>query len=136
MELGDSMKLNLVLAAGAALLLVACDSGDKPAADAEKPAEAAAPAPDAAAAPATAEAGSAPSREFMVGKWGEGGDCTLAIDFKADGTMDGPVEKWELEDGKLTMVGLPQKMHLKVIDDKTMESRIDGTGDPDKLTRC
>jgi hypothetical protein len=31
---------------------------------------------------------------------------------------------------------MPQRMHLTVIDDKTMESRIDGTGDPRKLTRC
>jgi hypothetical protein len=60
----------------------------------------------------------------------------LAIDFKADGTMDGQVEKWSLEDGKLSMEGMPQKMHLKVVDDKTMESQIDGKGEVSKLTRC
>ena len=135
------MTYRVFAAAGAVLLLAACGSAD----DAEKAAgaapEAAAPAEAPAAAEAAAPAGPAvagakPTKEFMVGKWGEDGDCTLAIDFKADGTMDGPVDKWNIEDGKLEMVGMPQKMHLTVIDDKTMESRLDGTGEPRKLTRC
>jgi len=117
----------------AALLLAGCGEKQDAAAPAKAEADAAASPAAAAAAPA---AGGAPTKEFMVGKWGEDGECELAIDFKADGTMVGPVDKWELEDGKLTMVGLPQKMHLKVIDDKTMESRLDGTGEPRKLTRC
>jgi hypothetical protein len=132
------MKLQMVAAASAALLLAACGSADEAAAPAaDLASEAATPEPAAAAAPTgPVEAGAKPTKEFMVGKWGEDGDCTLAIDFKADGSMDGPVEKWNLEDGKLEMVGMPQRMHLTVIDDKTMESRIDGTGDPRKLTRC
>lgn len=133
--------LRIVFAASAALLIVGCSSKE----DTDSAAQSTAAAPestapsDASAAPeavAAPEAGAAPTRDFIVGKWGEAGDCTLAIDFKADGSMDGPVEKWEYADGVLTMVGLPQKMHLKVIDDKTMESRADGTGDPHKLTRC
>ena len=135
------MTYRVFAAAGAVLLLAACGSADD-AGKAESAApEAAAPAEAPAAAEAAAPAGPAvagakPTKEFVVGKWAEDGDCTLAIDFKADGTMDGPVEKWNLEDGKLEMVGLPQKMHLTVIDDKTMESRLDGTGEPRKLTRC
>jgi hypothetical protein len=135
------MTYRVFAAAGAVLLLAACGSADE-AEKAESAApEAAAPAEAPAAAEAAAPAGPAvagakPTKEFLVGKWGEDGDCTLAIDFKADGSMDGPVEKWNLDDGKLEMVGMPQKMHLTVVDDKTMESRLDGTGEPRKLTRC
>lgn len=118
----------------AALLLLAACGGKKDAAEPAKAEGDAAPA--AAAAAAAPAAGAAPTREFIVGKWGEDGDCKLAIDFKADGSMDGPVEKWEFKDGKLTMVGLPGTFDLKVVDDKTMESRADGTGEPHKLTRC
>ncbi len=135
------MKHGMFAVAGAALLLAACGSAkeeDAATKDAvAAPAAAAEPAVADAAAPAgPVEAGSKPTREFMLGKWGEDGDCVLAIDFKADGTMDGPVEKWSLEDGKLLMEGMPQKMHLKVVDDKTMESQIDGKGEVSKLTRC
>jgi len=137
------MMLRMSMAAGAALLLAACNSGEKTdaGAQASAPASETAATPDAAADPAPAAAkataGGPPSREFMVGKWAEDGDCTLAIDFKADGAMVGPVDKWELDDkGALTMVGIPGTMQLKVVDDKTMESRRDGTGDPRKLTRC
>jgi len=118
-----------VITLAAAVLLAGCGSKQ----DAAEPAKAETAAASAATGPA---AGGAPTRDFMVGKWAEDGECDLAIDFKADGSMVGPVDEWELEDGKLTMVGLPQKMHLRVIDDRTMESRVDGTGDPRKLTRC
>jgi hypothetical protein len=87
----------------------------------------------AAAAPA---AGDAPTKEFLVGSWGENGDCSLPIEFKADGSMVGPFEKWELNGAELTMVGNPEKFVLSVVDDKTMTSRINGTGEPHKLTRC
>ena len=130
------MKLRFALAAGAALILAACGSSEEtaPSPDSTAPAEPTqAPDPAAAAAPG---AGAAPTREFIVGKWGEDGDCALAIDFKADGSMDGPVDTWNYENGQLEMVGLPQKFSLTVVDDKTMESRADGKGDPHKLTRC
>ena len=138
------MKLRILVAvAGTALSVSACESSSEPAAAASgavaSDAAAAAPAAPASpeAAPASAAKGGKPDKAFMVGKWGEGGDCTvLAIDFKADGTMDGPVEKWNLEDGKLEMVGMPQRMHLTIVDADTMESRIDGTGEPRTLKRC
>jgi hypothetical protein len=36
----------------------------------------------------------------------------------------------------LTTLGNPQMMHLTVVDADTMQSRLDGTGSPRKLTRC
>ena len=133
------MRNILVLAA--ALSLAAC--GGKTGADEAANNTAAAPENSAAAEPAgtavaaaTPAAGKAPTKEFMVGKWGQDGDCALAIDFKADGSMVGPVDRWELNGAELTMVGLPQKMILSVVDDKTMESRLDGKEPPDRLTRC
>ncbi len=134
------MKIAIIAATAGALMLSACNKSEAPAADASEAAtpDAAAPVPAAAdASPASAAAGSVPTRDFMVGKWGDNGDCALAIEFKADGSMIGPVDKWELDDkGVLTMVGMPQKMHLKVIDSDNMESRLDGTGEPRKINRC
>lgn len=134
-----------ILSAGAALMLVAC--GGQPAtneaaadtansAEATPAAETSEAAPAADAATATPAKGAAPTKEFMVGKWGEAGECELALEFKADGSLVGPVDRWELNGAELTLVGLPQKMVLSVIDDKTMESRLDGTGQPRRLTRC
>ena len=135
------MKYGVFAAAGAVLLLAACGSAKEAQETGDAATEAAAPAETATAEPVAAagpvEPGSVPTRDFLIGKWGENGDCSvMVIDFKADGTMDGPVEKWNYEDGKLEMVGMPQKQHLKVIDQNTMESRLDGTGDPHKITRC
>lgn len=132
------MRNCLVLVA--AISLAAC-SGEKAADDVKADDVAAITADaDAAAEPAVATAtpaaGAAPTREFMVGKWGEGGDCAMAIDFKADGSMVGPADKWELKGNELTFVGMPQKMMLTVVDDKTMESRLDGKDAPRRLTRC
>ena len=41
-----------------------------------------------------------------------------------------------LEGGVLAMEGNPSKIHLKVVSANEMESRIDGTGSPHKLSRC
>lgn len=128
------MKIYLGLAAVAALSLTACKSETADTtAEATTVSEPAATTP--AAAPVAAAPGSKPTKDFMVGKWGEEGDCNLAIEFKADGTMVGPFEKWNLEDGVLEMVGNPQKISLTVVDDKTMESQI-GNDPKHKLTRC
>jgi len=124
-----------------ALALVACNKAEPSAEPAAAAGTEAAGAASAASAPAAAPAGPAaagapPTKDFIVGSWGEAGDCALAIEFKADGSMVGPFEKWEYADGVLTMVGNPAKMHLKVVDEKTMESQLDGKGEPDRLTRC
>jgi hypothetical protein len=134
------MKSRIAFAAVAALALSACGSSDTaeaPAADEAAPAEAAAPEEVAAAEPAAAPAkGEKPTKEFMVGKWGEDGDCVMAIDVKADGTTDGPFGNWNLEDGVLTMADAPQKVHLTVVDEKTIDSKLDGKGASKMMTRC
>ncbi len=140
------MSIRFAFAGAVALALGACGSADKPAAEASeapKVAEAvpaateAAPAAPAAAVPAATPAkGDKPSKEFMVGKWGEAGDCVMAIDFKADGSTDGPFGNWALNDGVLTMADAPQKVHVIVVDAKTMELRLDGKGEPKMMTRC
>lgn len=132
------MRKFIIIAA--ALSLAAC-SGEKVVEEPKADAPDAAAAPADAAAPATAAAtpakGAAPTKEFIVGKWAEKGDCgTMAIEFKADGSMVGPADKWELNGNALTFVGMPQKMMLTVVDEKTMESRLDGKEPADILTRC
>ena len=79
--------------------------------------------------------GAAPSPEFMVGKWGEPGECELALEFRPNGTMIGPFEKWRLDGDVLDMEGNPQKIRLTVIDANTMETRIDNEK-PRRLARC
>ncbi len=135
------MKYGVFAAAGAVLLLAGCGSANEADKTGDAATEAAAPAEAPAAAEAAAPAGPAvagakPTKEFMIGKWGQDGDCTLAIDFKADGTTDGPFGNWALEDGVLTMADAPQKVHLTIVDDKTIDSRLDGKGEPKKMTRC
>lgn len=131
------MKYAVLLAATAALALSACKKTEDAAPAAEASATAAASEPAAAAAtPAAFTAGEAPSKEFMAGIWGEGDACTLPLNFQADGTIkDGPFPKWNLENGELTMEGAPQKLKLKVVDEKTMESSMDGSK-PVILKRC
>lgn len=132
------MNRHVLSVAALSLVLASCGGAAETEGEAASPAETAAASDAAAAAvPPPAAPGGAPDKAFMAGSWGDNGDCALAIEFKADGSMVGPFEKWELDDqGVLTMVGNDQKMHLKVIDEKTMESRIGGTGEPHKLTRC
>ncbi len=140
------MSMRLFTVALAAASLAACGGtkeSEATATDSAVPSEAAAatgaPATTApavtGAAAATPAKGAAPTKEFMVGKWGEAGECDMALGFKADGTMDGPFDGWSLSGNELTMVGNPQKITLTVVDDKTMESR-NGDGAPRKLTRC
>ena len=134
------MKLHILLAASTAFALTACNSSETteaPAADATAQAESAATNEVADAVPAATPAkGDKPTKEFMLGKWGEDGDCVMAIDFKADGTTDGPFGDWKLEDGVLTMGDAPQKVHLTVVDEKTMDSKLDGKGESKMMTRC
>lgn len=136
------MKLRIILAATAALSLAACGKSETGPTDAtaEASTRASAPASEPAAvalpAAASAEPGSAPTKEFLIGKWAEAGECELALQFNPDGTMVGPFERWTLDAGVLAMEGNPSKIHLKVVDQDAMESRLDGTGDPHKLIRC
>jgi len=144
------MKYSVLFAATAALALGACQKSETNTSELnmvevpapEDPAVATpVPAtPVAAETPAGAAAftvGEAPSKAFMVGIWGEGEGCELPINFQADGTTkDGPFEKWDIQDGKLVMEGAPQKMKLKIVDEKTMESQIEGSDKTRTLKRC
>jgi len=134
----------ITLCAITALALAGCGPKTPEAASSTEAASAAPAAevsPSAVPAASVADAavpakGAPPTKAFMVGKWAEGGDCQMAIGFKADGTMDGPFDRWELNGAVLTMVGNPQKMTLSVIDNNTMESRLGGTDAPRTLKRC
>ena len=142
------MKAGTILAATAALALAACggagggnesagnnmtatENGAAVANEAAPP-----PATENAATPATtAAAGAAPTRDYVVGKWGEDGDCTLAIEFRADGTTDGPFGNWTLDGDQLRMADSPQAMTVSVVDQNVMQS-VGADGRTRRLTRC
>ena len=134
------MKYAILLAAGAALSLSACQESGEPAADATAsatPEATASAAPAAAAGPAAFTAGQPPSKEFMVGTWGEGEACDLPINFQADGTIkDGPFDTWTLTDGMLVMDDLV-KLQLTVVDADHMTTLPEGsTEEPHTIQRC
>ena len=133
----------------AALVLSACGGQSRPAAESTSatPISAATSAASAtSAAPATSAATSAspvgapakgdkPTREFVVGKWGTDGDCTLAIDLRPDGTSDGPFGAWTYGDGVISFPDDPEfRVNVTVLDDKTMQST-NGTKTA-TMTRC
>lgn len=133
------MNARMTIGALALVALAACGGSNETEATVTETAAAAAagaePAPAAAEAAAAPAKGDAPTKAFMVGKWAEEGECDLAIDFKADGTMVGPFDSWELKGNVLTMPPNPQAITLTVVDDKTLESR-NGDRPPAKLVRC
>lgn len=134
------MKIQFAFAGAMALALAACGSADKPAAaasDAPKAADAAPAASDSAAAPGAAPAkGAKPTKDFVVGKWGNDGDCTLAIDLKADGTSDGPFGNWTYNDGVIGFADTPEaKITVTVVDANTMDSK-NAQGGVHQMTRC
>jgi hypothetical protein len=136
------MMQRLILAGACVLALGACGSSGNPDAAATEaaPASGAAPAPSevaaaaspAAAAPATGEK---PTREFVVGKWGNDGDCALAIDLKADGTSDGPFGNWAYSDGVITFPETPEMKITVTVDGKNMNS-VNAQGGKHQMTRC
>lgn len=134
------MKTQFLLAATMALSLTACgkpadsDAAANKVAESTKPTEAA---PTAVSATTSAAADTV-TNDFMVGKWVEesDGDCKLAQDFKADGSVDGFFESWKLEGSNLvvTVMGETQTMAVKVIDPKRIESKMNGKAK--MLIRC
>ena len=132
------MKYAVLFASGAALALSACQGSEAPApeASAMASAEATETAAAAPAGPAAFTAGQPPSKEFMVGTWGEGDACDQPINFQADGTIkDGPMDKWTLENGELAMDEL-FKLKVTVVDEKTMEAVREGDSEKTILKRC
>ncbi len=129
------MQMRFIVVGALALVLAGCGSADKPeAAATEAPAATeAAPATTAAAAPAK---GDKPTKEFVVGKWGNDGDCALAFDLKADGTSDGPFGNWTYADGVIGFADAPEmKITVTVADDKTMNT-MNAQGGKHQMTRC
>lgn len=129
-----------VVSIAGALAIASCGSQNKPAAS--TPAASASVATSSivrsestAPSPAASAKGEQPSREFLIGKWGTNGDCTLAIELRPDGTSDGPFGNWSYADGVLGFNDEPDfKVHVTVIDDQTMEST--NNGKTAKMTRC
>src|SRR3954454_5789207 len=124
------MTIRLAFGVIAAFALTACGGNTKPVAETS-----AASATSVASASSTTSsqvttasavapaAGEKPTREFLIGKWGTKGDCTLAIDLRADGTTDGPFGNWSYSDGVVGFVDEPDfKVNVTVIDAQTMAS--------------
>jgi hypothetical protein len=134
------MKYAILLAAGAALTLGACSKGEEPTPDASasataEAAETAATADTAAAGTVDLAAGAAPTKEYIVGKWGEAPDCKLPMTFNADGSItDGPTDKWTLTGNKLSLGGM-FNMNVTVVDADHMSTVNDGGGKT-TLMRC
>ena len=142
------MKLGIVIGGLAVLALAACGGQTKPADGAPSSASSSSStttttsttsttsssvAPSPAGAPTR---GDKPNRDFVIGKWGTDGDCTLAIDLRPDGTSDGPFGNWTYNDGVLSFPDDPDfKISVTVIDPNTMEST-NGSGKTAKMTRC
>ena len=124
----------------AALALAGCGGQAKPAAEttsaaSSAPASSAAPSPVTTPAAAAPAKGEKPSRQFLVGKWGTNGDCTMAIDLRADGTSDGPFANWTYSDGVIGFVDQPDvKIAVTVIDNTSMQST--NGGKTATMTRC
>lgn len=136
------MKIRLAVGLIAVLALTACGGQSKPAADTSvtsassaAPTSSATPSQVATSSPVAPAKGETPTKEFLVGKWGTNGDCTLAIDLRADGTSDGPFGNWTYSDGVIGFVDEPDfKVNVTVIDAQTMESA--NNGKTSKMTRC
>lgn len=132
------MKVRVVIAA--ALVLTACGGQTKPAADTTAGSDASAVPAASSERPTTAAAapakGERPTRDFVIGKWGTDGDCTLAIDLRADGTSDGPFGNWSYTDGAISFADAPElKVNVTVLDSNTMQST-NNDGKTTKMTRC
>ena len=129
------MKIRLVVGVAAALALTACGGQNKPAAVSAE--TSAAVSSQATASPATAAKGEKPPREFLIGKWGTNGDCTMAIDLRPDGTSDGPFGNWAYGDGVISFPEEPDfKVNVTVIDNSTMESTNATSDKASQMTRC
>lgn len=79
------------------------------------------PAAPASETPATTEAAAADdgaiTREQLIGRWGDNGDCTKLITFNADGTFQSysnMTGQWTLEGDALTLSGEGGEFLLRV----------------------
>ena len=101
-------------------------------------------APTAAAATATAavaQAGAAIAvdRDFLIGRWTDNGDCSVAVTFAGDGrfiTHDGRAGLWHLEGDRLTMTGQSTLVLRIVPIDRDTINVINPDGTLGRSTRC
>lgn len=135
------MKNHCMIAALSALSLAACGKSETPA-PAEKEAKAAttpaAKADTPPAAPPTATGTPALTPELLTGKWAmeSDGDCLLAQEFKADGSVVGLYERWKLDGSNLIVSAGPESITvaLKVVDADRIQTVTNGK--TDHLVRC
>jgi hypothetical protein len=83
----------------AAFALAACGQSTSAPAAPEAAADASLPTPGGS---------DAVTAEFLVGAWGDNGDCSSTITYNADGTFrmqDGSTGAWTLEGDRVTMTG-------------------------------
>lgn len=132
------MMFRLVYVATATLALSACGAQSKPAAEVpDTSAPSAASSEVVTTPPAAPVKGNKPTKDFLIGKWGTNGDCTLAIDLRADGTSDGPFGNWSYSDGVINFPEEPDfKVSVTIIDDNTMASTNASSDKASKMTRC
>lgn len=142
---GNTVKnRSMIAVSAAALLLSACGAqkasvagtseASEPPATTSSSSSPSAVSSSPAASPAK---GDKPTRDFVVGKWGTDGDCTLAIDLRPDGSSDGPFGAWAYGDGVISFPEEPEfKVNVTVVDGKTMQSVNDSTGKTTMMTRC
>lgn len=79
-------------------------------------------------------------RNFLIGTWSNAGDCSVSVDFTADGlyaTADGAEGQWSLAGDTLILTGAGGTRTLTIIpiDRDTMEV-IAEDGAHDRSTRC
>ncbi len=135
------MRTKLILVGAAAFALAACNAQAGNQSDGnEAAANVAAPANEATAAPAPAPATTSGtfSRDLMVGRWTDSGDCADALNFAADGTLQGPFGdggRWEVNGNRLINVGNPRELTITVIDADTLDTTTP-EGETRRVTRC
>ena len=102
-------------------------------------APAAAAAATATAAVAQAREAIAVDRDFLIGRWTDNNDCSVAVTFAGDGrfvTHDGRAGLWHLEGDRLTMTGQATLVLRIVPIDRDTINVINPDGSLGRSTRC
>ena len=135
------MKIRFISTAALVLSLTACNQPSESDQTAEAAANAATPAQEmqpAKKAVSTAPTG-AFSKDYMIGKWADqkDDDCTLAQDFKADGTVEGAFDSWSVSGSELHAMMAGEKMvfAVSVVDAKHIDV-VSPQGKKSRLVRC
>lgn len=135
------MKIRFISTAALVLSLTACnqlsesEQAAEAAANAATPAEEMRPTKEAASVAPTG----AFSKEYMIGKWADkkDNDCTLAQEFKSDGTVDGVFDSWSVSGSELHTMMAGEKMvfAITVVDEKHLDV-VSPEGKKSRVVRC